>query len=55
MPFTILDHVALDQSAQHAHFAIFQADVVLDFPLADDRLLNAADIALSRDLRNVDR
>ena len=50
----ILRSVAFDQPAQHAHFAIFQPDIVLDFALADDRLLDSADVASSGDLRNVD-
>ena len=32
----------LKQSAQHARFAFFQANLMLDFALADNRLLNSA-------------
>ena len=50
----ILRSVALDQAAQDAHFAVLQSNVVLDFVLADDRLLDSADVARAGNLRDVD-
>ena len=35
----------LDEPAKHAHFALFQTNVMLDFSLADYGLIDAADIA----------
>src|SRR5712692_6358261 len=46
---------ALHQAPEHADFAIFQPHVVFDLPLADDGLLDAADVYLPGDRGNLDR
>ena len=40
-----------DQSTQNVRFAFFQANIVINRPLADDRLGNAADIRVAGDRR----
>src|SRR4029077_2008709 len=45
---------ALDQAAQDAYFAFFQPHVVLNLPLADNRLIDASDVAGASDGRNFD-
>src|ERR1700690_2712795 len=42
-------------SAEQAGLAVFQADLMLDFALADDGLADAADVGLAGDGRNVHR
>ncbi len=48
MPFTAVGIGLLDQSAKHVDFAVFQTNVMLDAALADDRLIDPADIGWSR-------
>src|SRR3984885_8077297 len=46
---------ALDQPSQHAHFAILESYIVLDFFAADNGLVDSSDAVGARNLRDLDR